>query len=211
VRTIVESGHEIGHHGYLHESVSSLTPEQEERVLVRGLEALERVGADRPVGWRGPMWEVNNGTPALLAKHGFRYGSSLMDGDRPYLLRTAADGSAPTLVEIPVHWGLDDGEQYAWLPGIWEGEGIASPRKLLEMWTLEFEAVVVTGGCFVPTIHPCFSGRPSRAAAVDELLGRICATDGVWLATGSEIASHVESLGLPSRYHEPIVLPEVAE
>ena len=153
------------------------------------------------------MWEVNDRTPALLAKHGFRYESSLMDADRPYVLRSAADPSAPTLVEIPVHWGLDDGEQYAWLPGIWEGDGIASPRKLFEMWTLEFDAVVAAGGCFVPTIHPCFSGRPSRAAAVDELVTRICATDGVWVATAIQVASHVESLGLASRYHAPITLP----
>lgn len=207
VRAIAESGHEIAHHGYLHESVSSLTPEQEEQVLVRGIESLQRASGRRPVGWRGPMWEVNHGTPALLAKHGFRYESSLMDADKPYILRTAADASAPTLVEIPVHWGVDDGEQYAWLPGVWEGDGIASPRKLLEMWTLEFDAVVAAGGCFVPTIHPCFSGRPSRAAAVDELVTRICATEGVWVATGSEIASHVESLGLASRYHPPITLP----
>lgn len=95
---------------------------------------------------------------------------------------------------------------YAWLPGIWQGDGIASPRKLLEMWTLEFDAVVASGGCFVPTIHPCFSGRPSRAAAVDELVSTICATEGVWVATGSEVASHVESLGLPSRYHAPITV-----
>jgi peptidoglycan/xylan/chitin deacetylase (PgdA/CDA1 family) len=207
VQAIVEGGHEIAHHGYLHESVSSLTSEQEEQVLVRGIDSLERAGGQRPVGWRGPMWEVNHRTPALLARHGFRYESSLMDADKPYVLRTAADPSAPTLVEIPVHWGVDDGEQYAWLPGLWEGDGIASPRKMLEMWTLEFDAVVAAGGCFVPTIHPCFSGRPSRAAAVDELVTRIRATDGVWVATASAVASHIESLGLPSRYHAPITLP----
>jgi peptidoglycan/xylan/chitin deacetylase (PgdA/CDA1 family) len=206
VRAIVDAGHEIAHHGYLHESVSSLSPVEEEQVLLRGIESLERAGGRRPVGWRGPMWEVNHGTPALLAENGFRYDSSLMDADTPYLLRTDADASAATLVEIPVHWGLDDGEQYAWLPGIWEGDGIATPRKMLEMWTLEFEAIVASGGCFVPTIHPCFSGRPSRAAAVDELVSRVCGTEGVWVATGTEVATHIESLGLASRYHAPITL-----
>ena len=207
VRAIVEDGHEVAHHGYVHESVSSLTPQEEEQVLVRGIDALERAAGQRPIGWRGPMWEVNHGTPELLARHGFRYDSSLMDDDVPYLLRVAEHASAPTLVEIPVHWGLDDGEQYAWLPGIWEGDGIASPRKLLEMWLLEFEAIVAAGGCFVPTIHPCFSGRPSRASAVDELVARIRATEGVWVATASEMTSHIESLELGSRYHAPIMLP----
>lgn len=211
VPAIAAGGHEIAHHGYLHESVTSLTPEQEERVLLRGIESLERAGAPRPVGWRGPMWEVGHHTPALLAEHGFAYDSSLMDADTPYLLRTGAEPSSPTIVEIPIHWGVDDGGQYAWLPGIWEGEGIASPRKMLEMWTLEFDAMVQAGGCFVPTIHPCFSGRPSRAAAIDDLVSRIRATEGVWVATAAEIASHVESLDLTSRYHQPITLEEASE
>lgn len=206
VRSIVEDGHEIGHHGYLHESVTSLDVDEEEAILVRGIEILDRVAGRRPEGWRGPMWEVNHRTPALLARHGFAYDSSLMDDDVPYLLRVADDEAAPTLVEIPVHWGADDGEQYAWLPGIWEGDGIASPRKVLEMWTLEFEAMVDAGGCFVPTIHPCFSGRPSRAAAVDELIARIREADDVWVATAGEVAAHVAARGGPSRYHAPITL-----
>jgi peptidoglycan-N-acetylglucosamine deacetylase len=206
VRMIVADGHEVGHHGYLHESVSSLTPEQEEDVLERGIDALERASGIRPVGWRGPMWEVNYSTPALLAEHGFRYDSSLMDDDVPYMLRVADDPGSKTLVEIPVHWGLDDGEQYAWLPGIWEGEGIASPRKMLEMWTLEFEAIVESGGCFVPTVHPCLSGRPSRAAALATLLDRIRAADGVWITTAGQLADHVAALDLPSRHHTAIRL-----
>lgn len=204
VRMIMGDGHEIAHHGYLHESVSTLDPDRERDVLLRGIDALERAGAPRPVGWRGPMWEVNPSTPALLAEHGFRYDSSLMDDDVPYPLRVAAERDAATLVEIPVHWGLDDGEQYAWLPGIWEGEGIAGPRKVLEMWTLEFDAVVAAGGCFVPTVHPCLSGRPSRAAALAQLLDHILATPGVWIATAAQIAEHVSGLPLPSRFHGPI-------
>jgi peptidoglycan/xylan/chitin deacetylase (PgdA/CDA1 family) len=204
VRRIVDGGHEVAHHGYLHESVTALSPEREEQVLSRGIDALERAGAERPIGWRGPMWEVNDGTPALLARHGFRYDSSLMDDDVPYLLRTAAPDDAPKLVEIPVHWGTDDGTQFAWLPSLWEGDGIASPSKMLEMWTLELDAMVAAGGCFVPTIHPCFSGRPSRAAAVDELLERVRGIDDLWLATAGEVAAHVASRGGPSRYHAPI-------
>lgn len=208
VRMIADDGHEIGHHGYLHEPVSSLPPDREREVLLRGLEALDRAGAPRPVGWRGPMWEVNPSTPALLADQGFRYDSSLMDDDAPYRLRVADDPDSPTLVEIPVHWGLDDGEQYAWLPGIWEGEGIASPQKVLEMWTLEFDALVEAGGCFVPTVHPCLSGRPSRAAALAELLDHVLDTDGVWIVTGREVAEHVSALGMSSRFHASIELEE---
>ena len=36
VRGIVDAGHEIGHHGYVHEIVTELTPADEEAVLERG-------------------------------------------------------------------------------------------------------------------------------------------------------------------------------
>ena len=48
VRSIVDGGHEIAHHGYLHESVSTLTPEREEEALLRGIESLERTSGRRP-------------------------------------------------------------------------------------------------------------------------------------------------------------------
>ncbi len=207
VRAIRDAGHEIGHHGYLHEPVFRATPVEEERYLVRGLDALERVAEVRPVGYRAPWWETTYRTPGLLARHGFRYDSSLMDGDRPYRLATSAEPGAPTLVEIPIQWALDDWEQYAFLPDLTGSGVIESPRKVLELWTAEFEALVAEGGSFVLTMHPFLSGRPSRAAALDELLGRMQATEGLWIATLAEIAEHVAGLDLPPVLHEPPVIP----
>ncbi len=203
VRSIVEGGHEIGHHGYLHEIVTELSPSDEEAVLERGSEILERLTGTRPRGWRAPMWELNYDTPGLLAVHGFAYDSSLMDADLPYRLRAGPDPDSPTLVEIPPHWSLDDGEQYAWLPGIWDTGVIEGPDKLLRMWEMDFEATLAEGGCLVLTMHPFLSGRPARAAAFEQLLERIVGTSGVWVATAGEVASHVEALALASVFHEP--------
>ncbi len=85
-RSIRDAGHEIGHHGYFHESVRGLDEAAEERALVRGFEALDAVLGVRPTGYRAPSWDLNWRTPALLAKHGFRYSSNLMDADHPYRL-----------------------------------------------------------------------------------------------------------------------------
>ena len=205
IRAVRDAGHEIAHHGYAHERVTHLSEAMEELVLQRGLEALDRVVDVRPMGWRAPMWETNYRTHGILARHGFRWDSSLMDADRPYVLATG-DAGAGTLIEIPVHWGLDDGEQYAWLPDLWEAATIESPAKVLEMWTLEFEAVLAEGGCLVLTAHPFLSGRPSRARALEQLLERIVGTSDVWVATASEIAEHVSSLELPAVAHTPPVV-----
>jgi peptidoglycan/xylan/chitin deacetylase (PgdA/CDA1 family) len=206
IRAIRDAGHEIGHHGFLHEPLFRATAEEEERYLVRGLEALDRVAGVRPVGYRAPWWEATYRTPALLARHGFQYDSSLMDADRPYRLATAADPSAPTLVEIPIQWALDDWEQYAFLPGLTGSGVIESPRKVLELWTAELDGLVAEEGCFVLTMHPFLSGRPSRAAALDQLLGQMERIDGLWVATLGEIAAHVAGLDLPPVLHERPVI-----
>jgi peptidoglycan/xylan/chitin deacetylase (PgdA/CDA1 family) len=203
VRSIVDAGHEVAHHGYVHEIVTELSPEDEVAVLERGSEVLERVTGVRPRGWRAPMWELNYRTPALLAAHGFFYDSSLMDADVPYRLATGPESGAATLVEIPPHWSLDDGEQYAWLPGIWDTAVIEGPDKLLRMWEMDFEATLAEGGCLVLTMHPFLSGRPARAAAFERLLERIAGTPGVWVATATEVADHVDALAPKPVFHEP--------
>ena len=42
IRSIRDAGHEIGHHGYMHESVRGKDEATEVGYLVRGLEALDR-------------------------------------------------------------------------------------------------------------------------------------------------------------------------
>lgn len=43
-----------------------MSRQQEADFLDRGLEALERVLGQRPVGYRAPMWETTYATPELL-------------------------------------------------------------------------------------------------------------------------------------------------
>lgn len=214
VRSIRDAGHEIAHHGYLHEPPARLSPVDEERVLLRGLEALERVAGVRPVGWRAPMWEASHATPGILARHGFRYDSSLMDADRPYVLAAGiadAGPGGPTLVELPIQWSLDDWEQYVYLPGL-SGSGlIESPSKVADLWSLELDALAADGGLFVLTNHPFASGRASRALALERVIERALATEGLWVASLEEIAAHVETLGLVPVRHEPPVVPDLPE
>ncbi|HEX5589023.1 MAG TPA: polysaccharide deacetylase [Candidatus Limnocylindrales bacterium] len=206
-RTIRDAGHEIAHHGYLHESVRGMDAAAEERALVRGLEALDAVLGVRPVGYRAPSWDLNWGTPALLAGHGFTYSSNLMDADHPYRLAVGPEPGAATLVELPVHWGLDDWEPYNYLPGITGTGAILSPSAVLERWTLELEALAAEGGLFNLTNHPFVSGRASRAVALEELIRRAQAIDGVWVATCGEIAAWTATLDLEPVVHERPALP----
>ena len=37
VREIASRGHEVAHHGYIHEPPATMTPEREEEVLIKGI------------------------------------------------------------------------------------------------------------------------------------------------------------------------------
>jgi peptidoglycan/xylan/chitin deacetylase (PgdA/CDA1 family) len=211
VRAVRDAGHEIGHHGYLHEGARSAPDEAtEEAHLQRGLQALQEVAGVRPIGYRAPMWELSYRLPAVLARHGFRYDSGLMDADHPYRLAVGPEPNAPTLIELPGHWSLDDWEPYNYLPGITGSGVIASPAEVLARWTLELEALVAERGLFMLTNHPFVSGRASRAAALDTLIERAQGVEGLWIATAAEIAAHVETLELEPIVHEPPRLPDRA-
>jgi peptidoglycan-N-acetylglucosamine deacetylase len=204
IRRIAGEGHEIAHHGYLHEAMAGLSADQEAAILDRGSDVLEAVTGVRPVGYRAPMWELNWHSPKLLWDRGFLYDSSLMDADHPYEL---AVGGA-SLVEIPIQWALDDWEQYCFIPDF-SGTGlIESPVKVAEMWRLEFDAMRAAGGCFVLTNHPFLSGRPSRAAALEGLIEHVCSHEDVWVTHLGAIAEHVRGLGLPPR---SVVQPDPAD
>jgi peptidoglycan-N-acetylglucosamine deacetylase len=189
VRAIVAGGHEVGWHNDLHEAPHSLSEAEERAIIERGTEVLEPLTGVRPRGYRAPLWELNARTPELLAFAGFGYDSSLMDDDVPYRLETAAG----TLIELPVHWSLDDWEQYAYLPEPDIGSQIELPSKVLELWTGELDAMRDEGCLLVLTMHPFLSGRPSRAKMLGELLTRIRDRGDVWTATLGEIADHAEA------------------
>ena len=203
VRDIVAAGHEVAHHGYLHETLEGVEPGTEAGFLDMGLESLERVAGVRPVGYRAPMWEPSWSTPRLLAERGFLYDSSLMDADVPYELAVSDVPGVESIVEIPIQWALDDWEQYFFIPGV-SGEGlIESPAKALEIWSLELDAMRGVGGCFALTNHPFLTGRPSRARALEQVIEQAAGYGDVWTASLGEIAEHTRGLGLAPRTLTP--------
>lgn len=182
-RSIAAAGHEIGHHGYLHENPITLSPEEEERVLVRGLEALDAVAGVRPVGYRSPAWDNSPATIDLLLKYGFRYESSLMGDDfTPYWCRTGdvidpdgpyRFGSAVDLVEMPVSWLLDDFPHFEYLRlSNRLSPGLSAASKVEEIWRDEFDFMVreIPNGVFTLTMHPQVIGRGHRLLMLERLI-----------------------------------------
>src|SRR5262249_12978179 len=126
VAAIVAAGHELAHHGHTHTPPATLSRDEEERELINGRHALEAFGAEI-TGYRAPSWDISSHTLALLEKHGFRYSSNLMDDIRPY----RHEGS--TLVELPVHWILDDAAHFWFAEASWT-KTIAPTGAVRSIW-----------------------------------------------------------------------------
>jgi peptidoglycan/xylan/chitin deacetylase (PgdA/CDA1 family) len=201
---ILAAGHEVGHHSYAHFSPFDQDEAAERADFERALATLDGFGVE-PEGFRCPSWEPAWRTPALVAEYGLAYDSSLMDSDRPYLLETGAG----EIVELPVHWSLDDWEQYAYLPRPPFKSPIESPQKVLDLWTSELDAMRRYGCLFVLTCHPFLSGRPHRVEILRALIEHALAAGDVEFVEGREAARGARADdGLQRRRLEPVVVDE---
>jgi peptidoglycan-N-acetylglucosamine deacetylase len=204
VEQILAAGHEIGHHSYAHFSPIDQDAAAERSDFERALEALARFDVE-PKGFRCPSWEPQWRTPALVAEVGLEYDSSLMDADSPYLLETPSGD----VVELPVHWSLDDWGQYAYLPRPPFKSPIESPQKVLDLWISELDAMRRHDCLFVLTCHPFLSGRPHRVEVLRPLIEHALETKDVEFVEAREAARRArDEDGLPRRRLEPVVVDE---
>jgi peptidoglycan/xylan/chitin deacetylase (PgdA/CDA1 family) len=194
VEAILAAGHEVAHHSYAHFSPFGQSEDDERADFERALESLRRAGAEVE-GYRAPGWELNWRTPQIVAEHGLAYDSSLMDADKPYVLDTGAG----EIVELPVHWSLDDWEQYVHIPDPPFRSGVESPAKVLDLWISELDAMRRYGCLFVLTSHPFLSGRPHRVEVMRALIEHALATGEVEFAACREIARRVREDPDPDR------------
>jgi peptidoglycan/xylan/chitin deacetylase (PgdA/CDA1 family) len=206
VEAILAAGHEVGHHSYSHRNPVALGPDWERADFERALAALDRAGV-QPLGHRAALWNASWQTPLLVAEHGLLYDSTLMDDDRPYVLDTGAG----EIVELPPHWGLDDWEQYAFLPDPPIGTIIESPEKVLSLWRSELDGMRRHGGLFMLTNHPFLSGRPGRIEGLRQLIEYALGQGDVRFSSAADVARRArEAADVGRRTLTPVEIdPEV--
>jgi peptidoglycan-N-acetylglucosamine deacetylase len=191
VAAIVQAGHELACHGWLHEDLATLGAEAQRAVLERSIEALTRAAAGtRPTGFRAPYWSLGAGTLATVESLGFVYDSSLMDDDT-HLHRVrhgdVHDGVAGVsrlgregrLVEVPISWQLDDWPHFE--PSTAAVGPMSAPSKVLEIWLAELRYAweANDGGVLTITMHPEAIGRGSRMGMLEGFVTGAKALDGV--------------------------------
>ncbi len=209
-RMVVDAGHEIGMHGYSHENPIAMTPEQEEAVMDKCIELIERVAGRRPTGYVAPWWEFSAVTNELLLKKGIKYDHSLMNDDfHPFYVRvgdswTRIDyskhpdewmkplvrGQETDLIDIPGNWYLDDLPPMMFIKSAPNSFGFINPRDIEDLWRDQFDWVYreYDYAVFTLTIHPDVSGRPQVLLMLERIYAHIASHPAVRFCTFDEIA-----------------------
>lgn len=205
---IVAAGHEVAHHGYVHESTIGWPVEREERYLCQASESIKRLCGEAPAGFRSPSWELTGQTLDLLLKYGFLYDSSLMGKDyTPYHVRRVQEalpdrplrfGDETALLEMPVSWSLDDFPQYEYMfyPDKINA-GLKNPDDVVHTWLEEFRYMKeeVEEGILTFTFHPQISGRGYRMRALRRLIQGLLDEGGQFIRLKDSARAHTVEAG----------------
>lgn len=190
VEAILEGGHEIGHHGYLHEEPNRFDSGDELYWMQRATAVFERMTGGRPKGFRAPAYQFSRNTLSHLVAEGFVYDASLMGDDVPYVL----GNDAGQVIELPSHIGLDDWPHFQTSRELDYRATIKPPEQAMAVYAAEFEAMWEYGGLWIGVWHPFLSGRLSRAVMITRLIDHMNAKGDVWFARLDEIAAHVQKV-----------------
>ncbi|NYI77572.1 polysaccharide deacetylase family protein [Nocardioides panzhihuensis] len=188
--SIVERGHEVAHHSYSHRTATDMTEQDQRDDFERALAVFASQGIEVS-GYRAAMWQTTATTMELLAEHGLSYDSSMMADDRPYLLKLGDTD----VVELPVHWSLDDWEQYAFLPEPFVGGIIEAPSKVFDLWRDELDGMSEYGCLFNLCLHPFLTARPGRLAVVRRLVEWARERGDISFERCRDVASRVAEVG----------------
>lgn len=201
IEQIVQAGHELGAHGYSHENPIAMSPDQEEAVLNRSIELIQKFSGTPPQGYIAPWCELSQVTADLLLKNGFSYDHSQALHDfQPFYARsgdswTNIDFSQPAekwmqplvrgrevdLVELNFSWYLDDLPPMLFIKGNPNSHGFVNPRDIEQLWLDQFDWVYreYDYGVFPLCIHPDVSGRPQVLLMLERFIEHLQRHPGV--------------------------------
>ncbi|KAK5459821.1 hypothetical protein LTS15_003950 [Exophiala xenobiotica] len=206
-----DAGHEIGLHGYTHEFVSQLSPQQERDVLQKSINVITSFTGKKPRGWTAPAWTPSPSSVKLLEEFGLEYDHSFMHHDSQlyylpyppdswketdYKTLSAHDWMSPmstlkpsSIVEVPANWHVDDWPAFQWLRG--QASGFVDPHQIERFWQEQFEFCYREYDHFVfpISIHPQVSGKPQVLMMHERLIEWINQHEGVEWCTFEDMAN----------------------
>jgi allantoinase len=160
--------------------------EDQQAMIARSMDTLERFSGARPVGWLGPGLTQTEETPDLLAAAGVKYIGDWVYDDEPTEIRTAHG----PLVTLPYTVELND------IPMMIVQHHRAD--ELLRRSVDQFDRLYTEGATRAKflsiAIHPYISGVPHRIKYLEAFLEYASRHPGVAFWTGEEILAWYRSV-----------------
>jgi allantoinase len=182
-----ELGHEIACHGWRWIHYQGIDEATEREHLRRGMEIIERLTGERPLGWYTGRDSPN--TRRLVADHGgFAYDSDCYGDDLPFWLQVRkSDGTlAPHLV---VPYTLDTNDMR-----FSSAQGFATGEDFFQYLRDAFDVLHAEGDeapkMMSIGMHCRLLGRPGRMRALQRFLDHVQAHDRAWVCRRIDIARH---------------------
>jgi len=191
VQRIHQAGHEIGNATFACEDFDRLGLAQQRDSLHAAQTALTDATGEAPQGFRAPFGNWAPGFTQHLRDAGIDWSSSWRGDDRPYLHPPAGAATQP-LVEIPLHYELEDEPYFSFnlYPPVPLGQPrIASYREVLANWQQDFAGFHRFGLCLPLRLHPEVIGTAGRIDLLREFLGSVLSHADVWAASGRDVAA----------------------
>ena len=173
----------MGHNQTNTRRLNEVPPGEESKVIHDSLAEIARATGVRPAGWLGSGLQETWDTLDLLAAEGVEYVCDWCNDDQPYLMNLEGGRK---LVSLPYSHDINDKPAFE--------HRNRTAAEFQEMICRQFDVLYregeESGRVMAIAIHPYLTGLPYRIGAFDAALEYICRHEGVWRATGSEIARH---------------------
>jgi len=180
LRSIVHAGHEVGYHGWRHESWARLADDQVRDLLARGASAFGALGI-QPRGLRAPGGAQPGSSLAVLPEYGFRYFS--LPGHAP----SVYDG----LASLPYEWHQIDAFYYSpRLRDLRQARGFGPDALPPAAFQKTLDALLDhPGGYQTLLFHTQLLGEPDEWSVFEHTMQRIVHSSEIWCAPQHELAS----------------------
>jgi allantoinase len=154
---------------------------EEERALYRQMQEIvrRRTGSEMR-GTFGPHASLSPYTMDLLAEEGFLYSADWLLDDQPFPISTCCG----RLVGIPYSFEINDGPLF--LGSHPDDEFL---QRCRDQFDVLYDEGAESGRVMCIAFHPFLLGQPHRVHLLDEALSYVLGHEGVWRATGDEIAA----------------------
>ena len=189
IELILADGHELGHHGYLHEDDYGATVAEQMALIEKSQNEFEKISGKRAVGFRFTGSLLPETRKLLLNDGNTLYVSIDIDDEKCGYIDL--DGETTSVARVPCRQELDDYIQtvYNHYPPIPTGLPAVMPYEdVLQNFKRELEGAVRYGNAVSTAFHPQISGTPGRSVMLEKLCEYVTESRDIWCAPCEDIA-----------------------